>query len=111
MDMTVFLKLQKRVWELEQERKELQAQLEKEQQDSEKEQMEQQNNGCDVDQDAHLAYNSLTRQELELENKKLKNNMNELRKAVTGQVVHAGQLHSQLRRRLQSSTESAQAGQ
>ena len=36
MDMTVFLKLQKRVRELEQERKKLQAQLEKGQQDSKK---------------------------------------------------------------------------
>lgn len=36
MDMTVFLKLQKRVRELEQERKKLQVQLEKEQQDSKK---------------------------------------------------------------------------
>lgn len=36
MDMSVFLKLQKRVRELEQERKKLQVQLEKEQQDSKK---------------------------------------------------------------------------
>lgn len=36
MDLTVFLKLQKRVRELEQERKKLQVQLEKEQQDSKK---------------------------------------------------------------------------
>nr|XP_042120290.1 unconventional myosin-Vb isoform X3 [Peromyscus maniculatus bairdii] len=87
MDMTVFLKLQKRVRELEQERKKLQVQLEKEQQDSKKVQMEQQNNGIDVDQDADLAYNSLKRQELESENKKLKNDLNELRKAVADQAM------------------------
>ncbi|XP_007942045.2 unconventional myosin-Vb [Orycteropus afer afer] len=66
MDMTVFLKLQKRVRELEQERKKLQVQLEKrEQQDSKK----------------------VQRQELESENKKLKNDLNELRKAVADQAM------------------------
>ncbi|XP_051019612.1 unconventional myosin-Vb isoform X2 [Acomys russatus] len=94
MDMTVFLKLQKRVRELEQERKKLQVQLEKEQQDSKKAQVEQQNNGIDVDQDADLAYNSLKRQELESENKKLKNDLNELRKAVADQAMQDNSTHS-----------------
>ncbi|XP_052011714.1 unconventional myosin-Vb [Apodemus sylvaticus] len=94
MDMTVFLKLQKRVRELEQERKKLQVQLEKEQQDSKKVQVEQQNNGLDVDQDADIAYNSLKRQELESENKKLKNDLNELRKAVADQAVRDNSTHS-----------------
>ncbi|XP_060233027.1 unconventional myosin-Vb isoform X1 [Meriones unguiculatus] len=94
MDMTVFLKLQKRVRELEQERKKLQVQLEKEQQDSKKVQVEQQNNGIDVDQDADLAYNSLKRQELESENKKLKNDLNELRKAVADQAMQDNSTHS-----------------
>ncbi|XP_038185510.1 unconventional myosin-Vb [Arvicola amphibius] len=94
MDMSVFLKLQKRVRELEQERKKLQLQLEKEQQDSKKVQMEQQNNGIDVDHDADLAYNSLKRQELESENKKLKNDLNELRKAVADQAMQDNSTHS-----------------
>ncbi|XP_041495055.1 unconventional myosin-Vb isoform X1 [Microtus oregoni] len=94
MDMSVFLKLQKRVRELEQERKKLQVQLEKEQQDSKKVQVEQQNNGIDVDHDADLAYNSLKRQELESENKKLKNDLNELRKAVADQAMQDNSTHS-----------------
>ncbi|XP_076768574.1 unconventional myosin-Vb isoform X4 [Arvicanthis niloticus] len=94
MDMTVFLKLQKRVRELEQERKKLQVQLEKEQQDSKKVQVEHQNNGLDVDQDADIAYNSLKRQELESENKKLKNDLNELRKAVADQAMQDNATHS-----------------
>uniref|UniRef100_A0A4X1UK21 Unconventional myosin-Vb n=1 Tax=Sus scrofa TaxID=9823 RepID=A0A4X1UK21_PIG len=87
MDMTVFLKLQKRVRELEQERRKLQVQLEKrEQQDGKRVPAEQPKNDLDLDQDADLAYNSLKRQELESENKKLKNELNELRKAVADQA-------------------------
>uniref|UniRef100_A0A673ZTY4 Myosin VB n=1 Tax=Salmo trutta TaxID=8032 RepID=A0A673ZTY4_SALTR len=71
MDIGVFMKLQKRVRELEQERKKLQVNLEK---------MEDQVN-CKVESE-DLAYNSLKRQELESENKKLKNDLNELRKAI-----------------------------
>ncbi|XP_012931424.1 unconventional myosin-Vb isoform X1 [Heterocephalus glaber] len=93
MDMTVFLKLQKRVRELEQERKKLQVQLEKrEQQESKKGQMEQPRN--ELDQDSDLAYNSLKRQELESENKKLKNDLNELRKAVADQATQNNTPHS-----------------
>uniref|UniRef100_G1RLP1 Myosin VB n=1 Tax=Nomascus leucogenys TaxID=61853 RepID=G1RLP1_NOMLE len=83
MDMTVFLKLQKRVRELEQERKKLQVQLEKrEQQDSKKVQVRE---GaavllCDP-------WAVFQRQELESENKKLKNDLNELRKAVADQEL------------------------
>ncbi|VTJ65246.1 Hypothetical predicted protein, partial [Marmota monax] len=94
MDMTVFLKLQKRVRELEQERKKLQVQLEKREQDSKKVQMEQPRNDVDLDQDADLAYNSLKRQELESENKKLKNDLNELRKAVADQATQNNSSHS-----------------
>ncbi|XP_019577042.2 unconventional myosin-Vb isoform X2 [Rhinolophus sinicus] len=95
MDLTVFLKLQKRVRELEQERKKLQVQLEKrEQQDSRKVQVEQPKNDMDLDQDADLAYNSLKRQELESENKKLKNDLNELRKAVADQATQNNSTHS-----------------
>ncbi|XP_055994122.1 unconventional myosin-Vb isoform X2 [Sorex fumeus] len=88
MDLTVFLKLQKRVRELEQERRKLQAQLEKREQDSQQGQVDPAKNEADLAQDEDLAYNSLKRQELESENKKLKNDLNELRKAV---AAHAAQ--------------------
>uniref|UniRef100_A0A8C8SJE9 Myosin VB n=1 Tax=Pelusios castaneus TaxID=367368 RepID=A0A8C8SJE9_9SAUR len=68
MDMTLFLKLQKRVRELEQERKKLQTQLEKKEKESKKSQVK-------------------DRQELESENKKLKNELNELRKAVVDRAT------------------------
>nr|XP_014347792.1 PREDICTED: unconventional myosin-Vb [Latimeria chalumnae] len=86
MDMTLFLKLQKRVRELEQERKKLQTQLEKkEEQDQTQLQIP------TVMFYRFLGYSCLSysacfgvlqRQELESENKKLKNELNELRKAV-----------------------------
>uniref|UniRef100_A0A671RK40 Unconventional myosin-Vb n=1 Tax=Sinocyclocheilus anshuiensis TaxID=1608454 RepID=A0A671RK40_9TELE len=76
MDLSVFMKLQKRVRELEQERKRLQTNLEKVEELSTRK-------ACLFDDiNADLAYNSLKRQELETENKKLKNDLNELRKAV-----------------------------
>ncbi|XP_075697095.1 unconventional myosin-Vb isoform X2 [Rhinoderma darwinii] len=81
MDMTLFLKLQKRVRELELERKKLQNQLDKkEQQENKKSQVIETVN--DTDRDTDIAYNNLKRQELESENKKLKNDLNELRKAI-----------------------------
>ncbi|XP_056399957.1 unconventional myosin-Vb isoform X2 [Hyla sarda] len=81
MDMTLFLKLQKRVRELEGERKKLQNQLDKkEQQENKKSQVIETAN--DTDRDTDIAYNNLKRQELESENKKLKNELNELRKAI-----------------------------
>ncbi|XP_055722481.1 unconventional myosin-Vb-like isoform X1 [Salvelinus fontinalis] len=80
MDIGVFMKLQKRVRELEQERKRLQVNLEK---------MEDQVNCKGIEpkttseqESEDLAYSSLKRQELESENKKLKNDLNELRKAI-----------------------------
>ncbi|XP_036274807.1 unconventional myosin-Vb isoform X2 [Pipistrellus kuhlii] len=94
LDMTVFLKLQKRVRELEQERRKLQAQLERrEQQDGRRAQVEPPKNDIDVDQDVDLAYNTLKRQELESENKKLKNDLNELRKAVADQATQNNATH------------------
>uniref|UniRef100_A0A8C7U2B9 Myosin VB n=1 Tax=Oncorhynchus mykiss TaxID=8022 RepID=A0A8C7U2B9_ONCMY len=75
MDIGVFMKLQKRVRELEQERKRLQVNLEKMEDQSKRKTTSEQEN-------ADLAYNSLKRQELESENKKLKNDLNELRKAI-----------------------------
>ncbi|XP_072849042.2 unconventional myosin-Vb isoform X2 [Pogona vitticeps] len=88
MDMTLFLKLQKRVRELEQERKKLQSQLEKKENESKKTQVIEMKNEMDLDRDTDLAYNSLKRQELESENKKLKNDLNELRKAIVDRVAH-----------------------
>ncbi|XP_078530919.1 unconventional myosin-Vb [Lissotriton helveticus] len=84
MDMTLFLKLQKRVRELELERKKLQAHLDKKEElENKKSQViettEENNN---PDRDTDLAYNNLKRQELESENKKLKNELNEARKAI-----------------------------
>ncbi|KAM6475025.1 unconventional myosin-Vb isoform 4-T4 [Liasis olivaceus] len=87
MDMTLFLKLQKRVRELEQERRKLKTQLEKRENESKKSQVIEMKNEMDLDQDTDLAYNSLKRQELESENKKLKNDLNELRKAVVDGVA------------------------
>ncbi|XP_062984325.1 unconventional myosin-Vb isoform X3 [Elgaria multicarinata webbii] len=87
MDMTLFLKLQKRVRELEQERKRLQNQLEKKENESKKAQVIEMKNEMDLDRDMDLAYNSLKRQELESENKKLKNDLNELRKAIVDRVA------------------------
>uniref|UniRef100_A0A670ZPX2 Myosin VB n=1 Tax=Pseudonaja textilis TaxID=8673 RepID=A0A670ZPX2_PSETE len=75
MDMSLFLKLQKRVRELEQERRKLKTQLEKKENESKKPQ---------VEPELILTYH---RQELESENKKLKNDLNELRKAVVDGVV------------------------
>ncbi|XP_048359206.1 unconventional myosin-Vb-like isoform X1 [Sphaerodactylus townsendi] len=91
MDMTLFLKLQKRVRELEQERRKLQTQLEKKENGNKKSQVIEIKNEMDLDRDTDLAYNSLKRQELESENKKLKNELNELRKAIADQ---AGQNNS-----------------
>ncbi|XP_053557079.1 unconventional myosin-Vb [Bombina bombina] len=82
MDMTLFLKLQKRVRELELERKKLQNQLEKKEQEMKKPQVIENKDEIKSDPDTDIAYNNLKRQELESENKKLKNDLNELRKAV-----------------------------
>ncbi|XP_042328379.1 unconventional myosin-Va isoform X2 [Sceloporus undulatus] len=80
LDMSLFLKLQKRVTELEQEKQSLQDELDRKEeqalrfktQEEERPQM----------RGAELEYESLKRQELESENKKLKNELNELRKAL-----------------------------
>ncbi|XP_068857962.1 unconventional myosin-Vb isoform X2 [Aphelocoma coerulescens] len=90
MDMTLFLKLQKRVRELELERKKLQAQLEKKEQERQKSQVIETKAQVTPEHE-DFAYNSLKRQELESENKKLKNELNELRKAIAD---HATQNNS-----------------
>ncbi|ETE68357.1 Myosin-Va [Ophiophagus hannah] len=80
LDMSLFLKLQKRVKELELEKQSLQDELEKKEDQvlraKAKEEERPQMRG------AELEYESLKRQELESENKKLKNELNELRKAL-----------------------------
>ncbi|KAG7265483.1 hypothetical protein CRUP_006784 [Coryphaenoides rupestris] len=63
MDLSVFMKLQKRVRELEQERKRLQSHIDK------------------MEELARARVSAAT--ELESENKKLKNDLNELRKTVS----------------------------
>uniref|UniRef100_A0A669CAF6 Myosin VB n=1 Tax=Oreochromis niloticus TaxID=8128 RepID=A0A669CAF6_ORENI len=80
MDISLFMKLQKRVRELEQERRKLQLTVEKMEELAKRKVTEQ---GFTRGQEtADLAYNNLKRQELESENKKLKNDLNELRKTV-----------------------------
>ncbi|KAL7980035.1 hypothetical protein Chor_001303 [Crotalus horridus] len=80
LDMSLFLKLQKRVKELELEKQSLQDELEKKEDQvlraKAKEEERPQMRGVE------LEYESLKRQELESENKKLKNELNELRKAL-----------------------------
>uniref|UniRef100_A0A8D2PYL6 Myosin VA n=1 Tax=Zosterops lateralis melanops TaxID=1220523 RepID=A0A8D2PYL6_ZOSLA len=75
LDMSLFLKLQKRVSELEQEKQSLQDELDRK---------EEQALPLDLDTLADCNLNSPDlRQELESENKKLKNELNELQKALT----------------------------
>ncbi|XP_012861795.2 unconventional myosin-Va [Echinops telfairi] len=80
-DMALFLKLQKRVTELEQEKQAMQDELDHREEQvlrsKAKEQERPQIRG------AELEYESLKRQELESENKKLKNELNELRQALS----------------------------
>uniref|UniRef100_A0A8C4TCA4 Unconventional myosin-Va n=1 Tax=Erpetoichthys calabaricus TaxID=27687 RepID=A0A8C4TCA4_ERPCA len=81
LDMSLFLKLQKRVTELEQDKQSLQNELDrKEEQIHRIKATEEQRNRA---RGAELEYESLKRQELESENKKLKNDLNELRKVLS----------------------------
>ncbi|XP_036384291.1 unconventional myosin-Vb isoform X3 [Megalops cyprinoides] len=88
MDISLFMKLQKRVRELEQERRRLQTNLDKMEELVKRKGAENKGSTSEQDYSADSAYNSLKRQELESENKKLKNDLNELRKAVAD---HASQ--------------------
>ncbi|XP_072326753.1 unconventional myosin-Va isoform X2 [Scyliorhinus torazame] len=83
LDMSLFLKLQKRVTELEQEKQALQEELDR------KEDQVLRNKAKDAEDQrvrargAELEYESLKRQELESENKKLKNELNEMHRALS----------------------------
>lgn len=81
MDISLFMKLQKRVRELEQERKRLQTNVDKMEELSKRKSTEPRSPNTEME-NADLAYNNLKRQELESENKKLKNDLNELRKTI-----------------------------
>ncbi|XP_066568297.1 unconventional myosin-Vb isoform X1 [Amia ocellicauda] len=87
MDISLFMKLQKRVRELEQERRRLQTDLEKMEELVNRKGNENKNS-ADQDSNGDSAYNSLKRQELESENKKLKNDLNELRKAIAERATN-----------------------
>ncbi|XP_016132169.1 unconventional myosin-Va-like [Sinocyclocheilus grahami] len=83
LDMSLFLKLQKRVSELEQEKQSLQNEL-----DRREEQFQRARARDDEEhkkaRSAELEYESLKRQELESENKKLKHDLNEMRQSLRG---------------------------
>ncbi|XP_023254946.1 unconventional myosin-Vb-like, partial [Seriola lalandi dorsalis] len=81
MDISLFMKLQKRVRELEQERKRLQLNVDK-MEELAKRRGSEVKSPTSQQETADLAYNNLKRQELESENKKLKNDLNELRKTI-----------------------------
>ncbi|XP_031434354.1 unconventional myosin-Vb isoform X1 [Clupea harengus] len=85
MDISLFMKLQKRVRELEQERKRLHSSLEKMEELANRKGIEPK--GSTPEDDSIADYNILKRQELESENKKLKNDLNELRKAVADRAT------------------------
>ncbi|TWW66679.1 Unconventional myosin-Vb [Takifugu flavidus] len=90
MDISLFMKLQKRVRELEQERRRLQTTIEK-MEELNKRKGSESRSTISEQESADQAYDSLKRQELETENKKLKNDLNELRKTIAD---HASQNNS-----------------
>uniref|UniRef100_A0A8C0BSN5 Unconventional myosin-Va n=1 Tax=Buteo japonicus TaxID=224669 RepID=A0A8C0BSN5_9AVES len=81
LDMSLFLKLQKRVTELEQEKQSLQDELDRKEEQALRAKAKEEERP--PIRGAELEYESLKRQELESENKKLKNELNELQKALT----------------------------
>ncbi|XP_041082396.1 unconventional myosin-Va-like isoform X2 [Polyodon spathula] len=82
LDMSLFLKLQKRVTELEQEKQSLQNELDKKEEQAYRARAREEDEQNRA-RGAELEYESLKRQELDSENKKLKNDLNELRKALS----------------------------
>ncbi|CAN9504644.1 unnamed protein product [Ophioblennius macclurei] len=86
MDISLFMKLQKRVRELEQERKKLQKDLDR-MEDLNRRKGTEPKSPTPLTDPSDLAYNNLKRVELETENKKLKNELNELRRSLTDQAA------------------------
>ncbi|XP_037835229.1 unconventional myosin-Vb [Kryptolebias marmoratus] len=86
MDISLFMKLQKRVRELETERKRLQVNLDKMEELAKRKSSEVKITSSEHE-NSDLAYNNLKRQELETENKKLKNDLNELRKTIAERAL------------------------
>ncbi|XP_037122600.1 unconventional myosin-Vb isoform X5 [Syngnathus acus] len=94
MDIGIFVKLQKRVRDLEQERKRLQASLDK------MDEVARNKDSVDAaavaaaslteEAAADLAYNNLKREELELENRQLKEHLEELRRSVGQEAPRDG---------------------
>ncbi|XP_062414842.1 unconventional myosin-Vb isoform X2 [Pungitius pungitius] len=82
MDIGLFMKLQKRVRELEQERRRLQINLDK-MEELARSRGSESRSSTSEQETADLAYNNLKRQELESENKKLKKDLNELRRSIS----------------------------
>ncbi|XP_032906329.1 unconventional myosin-Va isoform X13 [Amblyraja radiata] len=82
LDMSLFLKLQKRVTELEQEKQALQEELDAKEEQALRSKKEAEDQQL-MARSTELEYESLKRQELESENKKLKNELNELHRALT----------------------------
>uniref|UniRef100_A0A671RSZ4 Unconventional myosin-Va-like n=1 Tax=Sinocyclocheilus anshuiensis TaxID=1608454 RepID=A0A671RSZ4_9TELE len=78
LDMSLFLKLQKRVSELEQEKQSLQNELDRREEQFQRAREHKKARG------AELEYESLKRQELESENKKLKHDLNKMRQSLRG---------------------------
>ncbi|XP_058472831.1 unconventional myosin-Vb isoform X2 [Solea solea] len=81
MDISLFMKLQKRVRELEQEKKRLQSTVDK-MEDLAKRRGSEARSPTSDQEAADLTYNNLKREELESENKKLKDDLNTLRKNI-----------------------------
>ncbi|XP_066557467.1 unconventional myosin-Va [Amia ocellicauda] len=82
LDMSLFLKLQKRVTELEQEKQALQSELDRKEDQAQKTRAREEDDHKRA-RGAELEYESLKRQELESENKKLKHNLNEMRRSIS----------------------------
>ncbi|XP_077478385.1 unconventional myosin-Vb isoform X2 [Stigmatopora argus] len=94
MDIGIFVKLQKRVRELERDRKRLQDSVDKMEEMARNKACKEEeakilNSAAAEQEAAELAYNTLKRQELESENQQLKDDLNELRRGVSEHAADA----------------------
>nr|XP_015198449.1 PREDICTED: unconventional myosin-Va isoform X3 [Lepisosteus oculatus] len=108
-DMSLFLKLQKRVTELEQEKQSLQGELDRKEEQAQRARTREEEDYKRA-RGAELEYESLKRQELESENKKLKHDLNEMRKSMSektgpGSAVPGSPVYKVLLDQLNSSNE------